>query len=115
MCGQWGSWRCPVHRMRKLLRTKRVGGCLWSFSQSKMLAGLRRLLNLLAVPSASEYTLKTFRAGRATQMAASGSSLGDILIAGEWRSSALARYVDDDHVDAAAVLRTTIDASDDEA
>ena len=75
---------------------------------------LRRLLTLLGVEHAQAYTLKAFRAGKATALAASGKSLGHILAAGEWRSSAFLSYVDTDVVDQAQLLDATLEASGDE-
>ena len=73
-----------------------------------------RLLKLLAVGGAQKFSFKAFRAGKATEMAATGSTLHQILSAGEWRSAAFARYVDEDIADSAQLLRCTIDASSDE-
>ena len=69
-------------------------------------------MGLQGVEQASDFTLKTYRASAATALAACGHSLGDILRAGEWRSSAFLRYVDEDMVDGSSVLAAAIDASD---
>ena len=79
-----------------------------------MLRTLRKYLNLLGIPNAQEYTLKAFRAGRATAMAAGGSSLGVILQAGDWRSAAFLRYLDETTIDTAAFLQQTLEGSDEE-
>ena len=73
-----------------------------------------RFLTLLHVVDASRYTLKAFRAGRVTALAASGASIGEILLAGEWKSFALMRYIDMDAVDQAQLLNAALDASDKE-
>jgi hypothetical protein len=70
------------------------------------------MLVLLSVPDAEKFSLKAFRAGKATELARSGSALGTILAAGEWRSNAFMRYVDEDAVDSSAVLGMVMDASD---
>ena len=75
---------------------------------------LRRLLTLCSVPRPEAYTLKAYRAGKATALASAGKSLGDILSAGEWRSSAFLSYVDTDVVDHAQILDQTLAASDEE-
>ncbi len=52
------------------------------------------------------YTLKTYRAGRATDMAAQGFSLGEIQLAGEWSStSAPCSYMNTDVADRAQELK----------
>jgi len=52
------------------------------------------------------YTLKTYRAGRATDMAAQGFSLGEIQLAGEWSStSAPFSYMNTDVADRAQELK----------
>ena len=75
---------------------------------------LRRLLALLGVDGHSEFSLKAFRAGRATSLAAAGKSIGHILSAGEWRSAAFLSYIDTDAVDQAQLLDKTLDESDGE-
>ena len=79
-----------------------------------MLSGIRRALAALKVNSPAEYTFKTFRAGHATALAEEGKSLGHILRAGEWKSSAMLNCMDEDAVDAAQLLDLVLDDSDDE-
>ena len=45
-------------------------------------------------------------------MAAFGATVGQILLAGEWRSQAFLRYVNTDMVDEAQLLCTAVDGSD---
>ena len=113
-CAVGGRQFCVVHRVAPFLRKKRIGEHLWAFNQGQALASLRRLLALNATPDVAKFTLKAFRAGKATALAASGKSLGAILQAGEWRSSAFMSYVDTDVVDAAQILDQTLVASDEE-
>ena len=47
-------------------------------------------------------------------MASKGFTLHQILSAGEWRSAAFAKYVDEDVADCAQLLRSTVEASSDE-
>ena len=65
---------------------------------------LRRYLVLLGVPGAMSFTLKGFRAGKASHLAASGVALPAIMEAGEWRSNAVGRYLDESAIDAKRVL-----------
>ena len=84
------------------------GGC-WSealpfFNGAVFRRVLRRLLTLLGHNDASQVTPKSFRAGRATSLAASGHSIGEILIAGEWKSSAFLKYCQADDLSVSALL-----------
>ena len=106
---------CAVHRMRAFLASKQVAAPLWSFTPATALHALKRMLVLVNAPEPSGFTLKTFRAGRATALAAQGKSLGTILQAGEWRSSAFMNYVDMDTVDNSQLLNQTLALSDEEA
>ena len=65
---------------------------------------LRSDLQQLNVDRAKSYTLKSFKAGKATDMAQRGESLAAILQAGEWRSSALLRYISESELDKKAFL-----------
>ena len=91
-----------------------IGQRLWDHTAGAALGVLRRLLSLLGLPEAKFFTWKCVRAGRATDMAAQGCTLGSILGAGEWRSVAMFRYINEQEADAAEVLRQTLDASEDD-
>ena len=112
-CAQ-GPAFCVPHCVRRLLQSKQPGEKLWAFTAAAMLKELRRLLGMLSVPGAPEFTLKAFRAGHATALAAAGHSLAAVMAAGEWRSMAALRYIDTDAVDQAQLLATTIEAFDDD-
>ena len=74
---------CVVHRMEPLLGQMEVGQQIFaSVSAAAHLATLRSLLALLEVPNASKYTWKCFRAGKASALAAAGSSLQLVLQSG---------------------------------
>ena len=61
---------------------------------------------MLEAKGAKSYTLKTYRAGRATDMVAEGFTLGEIQLAGEWSStSAPFAHMNSDVVDRAQELR----------
>ena len=78
------------------------------------MGNLRRFLTLMAVPRAERYTLKSFRAGHATELVRSGASWAKLLEAGEWRGQASLKYVELSAVDAAAFAAHIVDASTDE-
>ena len=62
-----------------------------------------------SVKDPSRYTLKTYRAGRATQMASQGYTLGQIQLAGEWTSkSAPFCYMNTDIADKAQELNRMV-------
>ena len=113
-CATTSRQFCVVCRIQDRLRTRTTASRLWELSSDQALKQLRRLLVLLEEPNAQAYTLKAFRAGKATALAASGKSLGVILAAGEWRSAAFLSYVDTDAVDHAQILDQTLAASDEE-
>ena len=58
------------------------------------------------------FTLKAFRAGKATALANSGAPLGQILAAGEWKSRAVLNYVDEDVFDGAQLVARELELSD---
>ena len=80
--------------------------CTDPFRPHKLLVpqGCLPLQTLLGHKDANRCTLKPFRAGRATSLAAAGPPIGVILAAGEWKSSAFLRYCQADEVSVSAVL-----------
>ena len=82
---------------------------MWEVTKS-----FRSDLAALNVPDAAKYGLKAFRSGKATQMAADGSTLSSILEYGEWKSAALLRYISETEVDRTRFLHI-LDREDDEA
>ena len=55
---------------------------------------------MLSIEKADQFfSLKAFRAGRATEMIKQNISLGSVLRAGEWRSAAMLRYLAEDEID----------------
>ena len=62
----------------------------------------------------ARFTLKAFRAGRATDLAQRGASCKTILSAGEWKGLSPTHYLDVDLIDEPAYLQAEILASEDE-
>ena len=93
-----------VHAAAPLLRNKGAGATLFDLTSSSFLKAVRRMLTLLGHKDADRCTLKAFRAGRATSLAAAGSPIGVILAAGEWKSSAFLRYCQANEISVSAVL-----------
>jgi len=115
-CATSGAKYCVAHRFRtwELGQRAEVGEKAFQLSEAQVVRKLRRYLTLLQVAGASQYTLKSFRAGRATEMAALGYTLPAILEAGEWRSRAVFNYLNTEEADHAELLRQSLEASDDE-
>jgi hypothetical protein len=112
LCRTRGPSRCPPHRLMPFLEKFKVGERLWAWTPAEFARIMKRMLSLLLTPGADNFSLKAFRAGKATELAKAGSALGTILAAGEWKSTAFMRYVDEDAVDASTVLGMVINASD---
>ena len=83
---------CLACHSRSYLSKFNKGDTLWSFQPSLVLKRAKEALVTLGVPRAQYVSFTSWRAGRATQMAQCGLSLADILMAGECRSIAFARY-----------------------
>jgi hypothetical protein len=92
--------------------TRPVGAPLFGFSQAQFTHAVKRALMLLEVPGAVRFSLKAFRAGRATELAKKGVPIGKILQAGEWKSSAFLRYIDEDTVDHASFAHEILESDD---
>ena len=105
---------CAVHVLELILRSKGLGEKLFEFSSAHLLKQVRRLLGLLGHRCANQCTLKGFRAGRATSLAAAGSPLGVILAAGEWRSAAFLRYCHADELSVTSMIEVACEDDDDE-
>ena len=66
----------------------------------------------LNVEHATAFTLKAFRAGKATALASSGAPLGQILEARDWRGRAVLNYVNEDVFDGAQLVARELELSD---
>ena len=115
-CVSWSPAYCIVHRAARWLEDYAVaaGGALWDLTPSAFVRTLRAQLAIVGHPLAKQASPKAFRAGRATEMAARCSPLGEILLAGEWRSRAFLSYVDIDAIDVPAVLGAALEDDNDE-
>ena len=104
MCAQVGPQCCVVCRTAKVIGAQ-DGAKLCEVSGYVMVKRLKRLLSLLGVADAQIFTWKAFRSGRATEMAAMGFTLGQVLAAGDWHSVAMLKYIKESEADAAECLR----------
>ena len=114
MCRSLGPDLCPPHVLEPCLLLRSVGQLLWTFSSWQFLSTVRRCLQLLGVTDAHTYTLKAFRAGRATELATQGESWAAVLAAGEWKSLSALNYIDAEAVDEAAASWEAVQASSEE-
>ena len=121
-CRAHGHQTCVVCRIALHLRDHPKvsdGDRLTAMSPTRLMALIRAALAVAGVQRAPEATLKMFRAGHATTMAAAmaaaGESLGAILLAGDWTSAAFLRYCMENEIDHCRFMSATIDGSGDEA
>jgi hypothetical protein len=106
---------CPVHIFDRFVQaTKRERrGRVLPFSYQSFLNVMRAHLRVLDVEHAERYGTKAFRRGTAREMVASGSSLAEVLAAGQWRSAAFLLYIEKADVEEEAVF-AALDALSDE-
>ena len=109
-CSVHGPKFCVVHRL--LAWTMVKGERVSVRSSYEVQKEFREDCASCGLPGAQRRTLKSFRAGKATAMAARGDSLAAILECGEWRSCALLKYISETEVDKQQFLRNAF-AEDD--
>ena len=105
-CGVWGVC-CIANR-----RTVPVGDKPFSVRPASALADMRALLAEAKVKNAWEYRTHDLRRGHAQDLVEAGGTLAEVLRAGEWRSAAFANYIDQEMVEANAVLESHFSDSD---
>lgn len=105
---------CVKCEFEERFGTVKPGQKLWEFNSGQFLRQLKEQLRFLGIAEYSELTWKSFRAGKATEMANDGYGLGQILLAGEWRSVSFLRYLDIEKANPCKLLCSTIDESDGE-
>ena len=106
---------CPVHVLwPKLLSLGSGTKIFGDISPGKALTRLRCCLSEMAVPDAKHYRTHDLRRGHAMDLLQSGSTLYEILSAGEWRSPAFLSYIDYCELEAGAVLEAHADESSSE-
>ena len=88
-------------------KTEKPGRTVTKGKPGLVLKQLRKCLGWVeGTRNPAAYTLKTYRAGRATAMASAGFNLGEIQLAGEWSStSAPFSYMNSDVADRAQELK----------
>ena len=114
-CTVDGAHFCPACRTFLMAFTKKlkVGDRLFTRTASQMAGCIRAALRILGLEHKAGFTWKAARSGRATELAAQGMPLAQIMDLGEWKSSAILNYIDESAVDAAEMLRPA-EVEDDE-
>jgi hypothetical protein len=105
---------CPVHVLGAFFCSLPCGAIPFSsFSPSTALATLRRMLLDIGVADARLYRTHDLRRGHARDMQEDGSTLVEILRAGEWRSPAFLQYLDIDQLEGDAAMEAHLNDSSD--
>jgi hypothetical protein len=106
---------CPVHVLGAYVSELGVGVQPFvHITAASALRVLRDLLVKLEVKDAGLYRTHDFRRGHARDMQAWGSTLAEILAAGEWSSPAFMKYLDMMALERDAVMEAHLDESGDE-
>ena len=105
---------CVGHRLQTRVVNMAEGQKVFNFTSSVALTKFRSTLKLLQVPDYQAFSFKCLRAGKAATLARQGHSLFQVMQSGEWRSSAVLAYADEDEFDRAAFLNTACDSSSSE-
>ena len=109
------SETCPVHVLGPWLQGLPSGTKLFEgVTAPAALRRLRQRLLRLGTTDAAAYRLHDFRRGHAQDLVHSGSRLGEILAAGQWRSAAFVLYLDQQVLDTGAVVEAHMNMSSDE-
>ena len=96
---------CPVHHLWPFFQSLPVGTRPFAiFSPGKALACLRWLLKTLGVADAGKFRTHDLRRGHTKDMQQNGSTLGEILAAGEWRGPSFMSYIDLTELEMAACM-----------
>ena len=88
---------CVVHMLwDRFLAHLPDGAQPWAhISPGTARSRLHQILHVLRVPCAKSYGTHDFRRGHAEDMRLSGCSLAEILAAGQWKSSAFLKYMNE--------------------
>ena len=94
-----------------------VGQVVWTFKTHQFQETMRRHLGILGFSNGARlWTFKSVRAGKATELAKTGSTLPAILTAAEWENPrSFLSYCNTDDLDHGGFLSAAMDASDSES
>ena len=102
---------CPVHELAKMVDWSSDRPLFEGMSSGEALRGLRRILQEMAEPEAAHYKTHDLRRGHAEDLRASGATLREILLAGDWRSPAFLKYLNLEKLESEAVVQAHWDES----
>ena len=86
---------CPIHTLWPYFEDMQIGHKPFAkITPASALARLRSFLRELGVANAGKYRTHDWRRGHAKDMQMNGSTLYEILMAGEWRSPSFMTYMD---------------------
>ena len=106
---------CPVHVLGAFFRECGLGSAPFgAVSAFGVLNALRVWLGVLGIPDSNKFRTHDLRRGHARDLQASGASLYEILKAGEWRSSAFLKYLDESDLECQAAFEAHVGQSSDE-
>ena len=109
-CHVDGPQYCLCCRMKPIIAASEVGWRLWpsDYRPESMMKLLKARLLVLGHKHHAVITWRAFRAGRATYMAAAGYGLGAILIAGDWASAGVFKYMKEELADHEECMRQVL-------
>ena len=105
---------CLCCRLEEFLKNFHPGQRLWNVSARHFQHKVRWLLKNVGKPEGERFSLRSFRASRATCLAKQGKGLRTILELGEWKGKAALQYMNESILDDAAFLQVAVDQSDEE-
>ena len=87
---------------------------MFKLNGEQFVAELKKCAEEAGVPNPEELGSHAIRRGRARDLLDAGASLADVMLAGEWRSSAVLFYLRRHQLDEAAMAKLVLDNSDSE-
>ena len=105
---------CVVHVLQPIVEECKLEASVFSFIPATLRNKVRRYLVVLHYPDTKECAGKAFRAGRATSLAESTCSLGQILTAGHWSPASYLRYCRADELDVPSILKVVLNEEHDD-
>jgi hypothetical protein len=103
---------CPIHVLARWLETFREGECPFAHISPQIARrDLKNRLEQIGIAEAHSYWLHDFRRGHTNDLTQSGSSLVEVLKAGEWKTPAFLDYVNLQRQERDAVIQAHLDES----
>ena len=111
-----GAHTCAVHMLwDKFFAALPDGAHPWQHIAPGLARDrLRLMLSNLGVPDAASYGTQDFRRGHAEDLRKSGCSLAEILRAGQWKSAAFTKYIDEADLEKDVAFAVAVESDDEE-